>query len=123
MRAPLGALLTAALAVSGCASSVYEGKYAWHDGWRKGKVVRVAEASQLGGRHAMDCRYKMGPQELAGTRFAVVAVRGAGRTTRAVVPLAAGSPEPASGDLVYANVRTCNASGLLTRSTSGSSGT
>ncbi|MEJ7931453.1 hypothetical protein WG922_15870 [Ramlibacter sp. AN1015] len=102
MRTRLAALLAAALVATGCASSVYEGKYAWDSGWRKGKVVRVAEASQLGGRHSMDCRYKMDRQELAATRFVVVAVRGVSRTRRAIVPLAAGSPEPAPGDLVYA---------------------
>jgi hypothetical protein len=59
MRMGLAVALQGGLAATGCASSVYEGKYSWDDGWRKAKVVRVSQASELGSRHVSDCRFKL----------------------------------------------------------------
>ncbi len=109
MGARVLAALLAAAALSGCASSIYEGKYAWDDGWRRAAVVRVGQASELGGRHFSDCRYKMMPEQLASfNRFVVVSFPYMSRQRRGVVPLAANAAEPKPRDLVYANVRLCD---------------
>ena len=115
MQARLSALLLA-LAATGCASSVYEGRYAWADGWREGKVVSVKQPREVGSRHSFDCRYKMNPQAVETSWFAIVAVWDAGRTKRAVVPVADGSTWPTAEDLVYVNVRTCDVRDLRHRS-------
>jgi hypothetical protein len=98
--------------LSGCASSVYEGKYAWDDGWREAKVLRIAAGSELGGRHTHDCRYKK--SAVPSQRYAEVAVRMAGKDRRAVVPVA-DDTRLATGDAVYANVRECTASTIVPR--------
>lgn len=106
-----GAVLAA---LSGCASAVYEGKYAWDEGWREAKVVRLAAASELGGRHSSDCRYRA-PQGVApADRYLVVSYRDMSRTRRAVVPVAP-ADSFVSGQPVYVNVRECSASLIVRR--------
>lgn len=106
------AMLSVLVTIAGCASSVYEGKYAWEDGWREAEVVRIAPASELGGRHTNDCRYGHSPAPAQ--RYAVVSFRTVSKRSRAVVPIAADS-RLAAGDLVYANVRECAASAIVPR--------
>lgn len=112
-RAVLGMAITAAAAaLSGCASAVYEGKYAWAAGWRDAKVVRLAPATELGGRHSSDCRYGTGSGEDGAALYAVLKYRDVGRERRAVVPASADSGL-APGDAVYANIRTCVSSDVV----------
>lgn len=106
-----GALL---VALSGCASTVYEGKYAWDQGWRQAEVVRLGAASELGGRHFSDCRYRAPQGTALAERYAVVSFRYMGRSRRGVVPVLPGASF-ASGDRVYANVRECSASAGMVR--------
>lgn len=104
-RSPVMALVTATLFVSlaGCASSVYEGLYAWDDGWRKAKLVRTGARDELGGRHSTDCRFASATNH---SRYAVIEYRAMSRNRRAVVPVAS-ETTVAPGDLVYANVTRC----------------
>lgn len=44
---PLLAVGAGLLALAGCASEPYEGKYAWSDGWRKGEVVAVQTSAEM----------------------------------------------------------------------------
>lgn len=48
-------LLTTALGLAGCASSVYEGRYAWDDGWRQGTVAAVGIGPKFSERVAKNC--------------------------------------------------------------------
>jgi hypothetical protein len=116
MRARLVVSLLALLAATGCASSVYEGKYAWDDGWRKAEVVRVGQASEFGGRHFSDCRFKLERGEFSPSdRFVVVSFAYMSRQRRGVLPLAANAPEPIPGEKIYANVRRCDRTSLEPR--------
>lgn len=116
MNRRIAAALLFAAAASGCASSVYEGKHAWDEGWRRAVVVKVGQASELGGRHSSDCRYKLTPEQVASfNRFVVVSFLEMSRQRRGVLPIAANAPEPKPGDLVYANVLLCDQGGLEPR--------
>ena len=116
MRLHLAVALLAALAATGCASSVYEGKYAWDDGWRKAKVVRVSQASELGSRHFADCRYKLDRSQATPTdRFVVVSFADMNTQRLGVLPVAATGPDPIPGETVYANVRRCDKAPLVPR--------
>jgi hypothetical protein len=37
----------ALLAISGCSTPVYEGRYAWSEGWRTGQVTRIVPAEEF----------------------------------------------------------------------------
>jgi len=101
-----GSLVVAA-ALAGCAT-VYEGKYDWKDGWREARVVRTGAAADLGGQHFSDCRDKAAPAQLATAQYAVLSYSHMSRPRRRVVPLAPGAGLRA-GDLVYMNLRSCDA--------------
>lgn len=111
-RWAVGAVILAAL--SGCASAVYEGRYAWDEGWREAEVIRLGAASELGGRHFSDCRYKAPPGAAPADRYAVLSYRHMSRPRRAVVPVALGE-SLAQGEKVYVNVRDCSASTIARR--------
>ena len=98
----------AALGLAGCASNpVYEGGRAWNQGWREGKVEKVASAPELGYRHTFDCRYRAGgPGRDATGVFAVVGLQNMGRHRHHVVPVEPGK-EPRVGDQMLTNHRGC----------------
>ena len=101
MRPHLAVALLVGLAVTGCASSVYEGTYAWDDGWRKATVVRVSQASELGSRHFADCRFKLDQSQSSPTdRFVVVSFADMNRQQLGVLPIAASGPDPIPGETV-----------------------
>lgn len=106
--------LLALFLLSGCASSVYEGRYAWDEGWREAKVVRLGAGSELGGRHSTDCRYSDAQRARLTDRFAVLSYRHVGRERRAVVP-APLAEQLHPGERVYANIRECVASTVVRR--------
>lgn len=116
IRLHLAVALLVGLAATGCASSVYEGTYAWDDGWRKATVVRVGQASELGSRHFADCRFKLDRSQFSATdRFVVVSFTDMNRQRLGVLPVAASGPEPIPGETVYANVRRCDKAQLVPR--------
>lgn len=99
-----------AMGLAGCASRpVFEGGRAWDQGWRDGKVEKVAAASELGYRQTYDCRYREGGagRQAAG-RFAVVGVQSMGRHRHHVVPVEPGK-ELAVGTDVLTQPRGCEA--------------
>jgi hypothetical protein len=87
---------------------VYEGKYGWHDGWRKARVVRSGTAEELGGRHFSDCRYREVGEKVSTAQFVVLSYEHMSRPRRRVVPLTQGEAY-FPGDLVYMNLRSCDA--------------
>jgi hypothetical protein len=106
VRAAVG--VAAAASLAGCASSVYEGKYDWRDGWRAAEVVRVQTAAEMERPRFYECVRKASPEQLANTRFAVVKYRAMSRTRWRAVPLPPGS-RVAAGDRVYVDVGNCGA--------------
>jgi hypothetical protein len=96
------------VALVGCASSIYEGKYAWEDGWREAKVEKIGLASDLGDRSYFDCRQKMTPAEVSTGRFAVLGLQHMGRHRHQIVPVDPAA-QPAKGAEVLTNVRRCDA--------------
>lgn len=70
VRAPF--YLAGALLLTGCASTVYEGKYDWSEGWRKAEVVAVKTAAEMERPRFYTCVRTATPEQLASTRFAVV---------------------------------------------------
>jgi hypothetical protein len=108
MRPAALIVVASAVALAGCASNpVYEGGRAWEQGWREGKVEKVALGSEIGYRHTFDCRYRDGGagREASG-RFAVVGLSNLGRHRHHVVPVEPGK-EPAVGEQVLTRPRSC----------------
>lgn len=95
------------LALAGCASVVYEGKYDWSEGWRSAEVVAVQRAAEMERPRFHKCVREASPEQLATTRFAVVKYRHMSRTQRRAVPLGA-ADKVAPGDPVYFKEGTCN---------------
>lgn len=98
----------AMLALAGCASTIYEGKYDWSEGWRKAEVVAVQTASEMERPRFHKCVRKASPEQLATTRFAVVEYREMSRTQRRAVPLQPGETA-AVGEAVYVKAGDCRA--------------
>ncbi len=100
-------LILMAAVLSGCATS-YEGKYAYADGWREAVIQKIGNASEIAMPQFSDCRENLSAQQLATTRFALVAYRRMGRMQRNVVALQTNDVS-AIGQAVYVNVADCNA--------------
>lgn len=94
------------LALAGCASAPYEGKYAWSDGWRKAEVVRVQTAAEMERPRFHACVRNASPEQLATARFAVVKYREIPRTQQYAVPLQPDA-KVAVGDAVYVKAGDC----------------
>ncbi len=92
--------------LSGC-TTIYEGRYDFHEGWRKGEVVEVGTAENLQMRPMGDCR-KRGATSAPQTYYAVVKYRGARRIDSRVVPVPEGRTVKV-GDPVYLKLFDCNA--------------
>ena len=107
MRVIAASALIAATLLSGCASTVYEGKYDWSEGWRAAEVVEVATAAEMERPRFHKCVREASPEQLANTRFAVVKYRQMSRTQRRAVPLGT-ADKVAPGDPVYFKEGTCN---------------
>lgn len=102
------AVLVAAILSSGCAATVYDGKYEWNEGWRAAEVVEVATASEMERPRFYDCVRQATPEQLATTKFVVVKYRSMSRTQRRAVPLAEGQTLRA-GDPVLVRADKCDA--------------
>ena len=91
---------------SGCAT-VYEGKFAFSDGWRKATVEEVASSTQLSGTAASDCREGASISQLRDNRFALVAYAESGHLRRRIVVLPL-QPRIQAGNAVYIKLRSCS---------------
>lgn len=99
---PLVAAL-ACLTISGCSTPVYEGRYAWSEGWRVGRVTKLVPADEFFRMSGTRCRQT----ELRPTdQVAVIRWR---QVTRAREHFAKVDPDSgtAIGDVVYFNAREC----------------
>jgi hypothetical protein len=98
--------LVAATLLSGCASTVYEGKYDWAKGWRAAEVVEVTTAAEMERPRFYECVRKAAPQQAESGKFVVVKYRQMSRTQRRAIPLQPGQTF-APGDLVYVKAGDC----------------
>ena len=110
LRTPLRlfAISTFGAVLTGCAATVYEGKYDWNEGWRKAEVVAVQTAAEMERPRFFTCVRQASPEQLATTRFAVVKYREMSRTQRRAIPLQPGD-SAAIGESVYIKVGDCQA--------------
>ena len=94
------------LALAGCATAPYEGKYAWSEGWRKAEVVNVQTAAEMARPRFYTCVRSASPEQLATARFAVVKYREIPRTQQYAVLLQPDA-KMAAGDAVYVKADDC----------------
>ena len=92
------------LSISGCTTPVYEGQYAWSQGWRVGKVTKLITADaflEAGGSHCQQMEL------VSSDRIAVIQWRQVTRTRGhfAKIDQASGI---AVGDEVYFNAFDCD---------------
>lgn len=106
IRAPF--YLAGTLLLTACASTVYEGQYAWSEGWRKAEVVAVQTAAEMERPQFYACVRTATPEQLATARFAIVKYRQVPRTQWRAVPLQP-ADRVSSGDVVYVKVDDCTA--------------
>lgn len=106
-NARLLAASTAILALAGCASTSYESRFAWSDGWRKAEVVKVTTAAQMERPGFYTCVRRATPEQLAAGRFAVVEYRQALRAHVYAVPMGPGN-KVSVGDAVYVKLGQCS---------------
>ena len=100
-------LAIVAMVSVGC-QTVYENKYDWEVGWRRGVVLDVGLADQLGDRRFSDCRFKSTNDERGHLKFIVVSFSYLGRPRQAVVPVPPNAPWRRDMP-VYFNVVDCSA--------------
>ena len=96
------------IALCGCVGPVYEGQYAYDDGWAIGQVAEVGAPSSIRERSSKDCRLGAIAQGLGDRTFARVAYH-RGRTYRSIVAVAPHGAQLAVGDSVYVNFQDCGA--------------
>lgn len=99
-------VLLAAGFLSGCANTVYEGRFSWENGWRQGRVTAVGDGPIFAEKHANSCKNaKSAP--LQSVRYVTITYRPVTGRAWITVPV----PENASlksDDLVYVNVFDCS---------------
>ncbi len=96
--------------VVGCSacSTVYEGKYARDDGWRRGTVLEVATGGEIAQAGWRDCRKGLSAEALAAHQFATVEFFGSHRKSTITVPVQKGVSLEA-GEHVYVDIADCSA--------------
>lgn len=101
----VAALLASGL-LSGCANTVYEGRFSWEDGWRRGVVTAVGEGTVFAEKLAKDCKNTQSSQSQS-TRYATIVYRPTNLRVWLTVPIPADvSLKP--DDSVYVNVLDCS---------------
>ena len=96
-------------ALAGCAEGpVYEGRFAYDDGWSIGKVTEVGGARGTFERSSKDCRLSAVAQGKGGREFAHVAYQ-RGKHYRSIISTLPEGTRVAPGDEVYVNFQDCDA--------------
>jgi hypothetical protein len=101
------AAVVAAGLVGGCASTVYEGRLDWSDGWRKGIVTATGTGATLAKEMSTSCRSAF-PDIRSDSPLATIRYRRDRRYAWRTVPV----PPDADvkvGDAVYVNAADCAA--------------
>lgn len=99
-------VLLAAGFMSGCANTVYEGRFSWEDGWRQGVVTAVGDGPLFAEKQAKSCKNaKLATQQSA--RYVTIMYRPVTGRVWITVPAPANASLK-SDDLVYVNVLDCS---------------
>lgn len=99
------AALAALLPLSGC-STVYEGKFDFSEGWRKGTVVRLLRGDAIENPRLWTCTRKVPEGLLASTDYVLVSYLEMSRKRTHLVPAPSGLPL-APDEQVYVDVDSC----------------
>jgi hypothetical protein len=103
------ALAAAAMLLAGCVEGpVYEGQFAYDDGWSIGKVTQVGPAHGGFERSSKDCRLSAMAQGKGDRTFAHVAYQ-RGKHYRSIIATVPAGLRVAPGDDVYVNFQDCDA--------------
>ncbi len=97
-----GLTLLAAVLISGCAATVYDGRYAWRDGWRAGVVNAVGEDDAMRHRYAQRC----GAEAKQASRFARIRFVEMGKARMQTIAVPKDSALQ-TGDPVYVKIFDC----------------
>jgi len=96
-------------ALVGCVEApVYEGRFAYDDGWSIGKVTEVGTARGGFGRSSKDCRLSAIAQGKGNRTFAHVAYQ-RGKHYRSIIATVPEGLRVAPGEEVYVNFQDCDA--------------
>jgi N-acyl-D-aspartate/D-glutamate deacylase len=96
-----------AAALAGCAAPVYEGKYAYDDGWRIATVRDIGTGYALIATAGRDCREELPPEKVARSSFARVTFTSARTLHNDIVPVASGAKVEVDGRALV-NMRRCD---------------
>ncbi|MDO9167418.1 MAG: hypothetical protein Q7U13_15055 [Rhodoferax sp.] len=92
--------------LSGCASSLYEGRLSWEDGWREGKITEVGQGATMAETLAENCRF-VPLIRSEGVQYVTIQYRNNSRPVWRTVPTPADSHWKVN-DLVYVNPKDCS---------------
>ena len=99
--------LGVAAALAGCAAPVYQGKYAYDDGWRIATVRDIGRGYALISTAGRDCREELPPEKVARSEFARVTFTSARIFHNDIVPIAPGAKVAVDGH-AYINMSRCD---------------
>lgn len=99
--------------LSGCASAVYEGRYAWEDGWRKGEILQATSVADLERPTFYECIRAAGGRRASG-QFATVKYLQMGKARYTAVPISA-DQVVRPGEKVYVKLGDCSRESLAKR--------
>ena len=108
-RALMLVLLTAVpvALLSGC-STLFEGKYDFRDGWRKGKVQRIVSGDALQRPRYWQCTRRASAEELGGHRYVILSYERPSRLGRGLHVVALPPDlDLHPGQPVYVNAFSC----------------
>lgn len=97
-----GSTVLAAALIAGCAATVFDGRFAWRDGWREGVVNAVGAEDDMRQRYAQRC----GAEAKEAARFARIRFIEMGKARMQTVAVPRDSALQV-GDLVYVKVFDC----------------
>ena len=106
MNGPGAGLLAAATLVAVGCTPIYEGHYAYDEGWRKATVTDVLSGDDPTLTATLDCRAKLGREASAGHVFARVTYSYA-RNVRSMIVAVAEGDAPRPGMAAYVDAADC----------------
>lgn len=104
MKGRACAVLTFALCA--CTGPVYEGQYAYDDGWAIGHVAESGAPQSIRERASKDCRLGAIAQGMASHDFARVEYQ-RGRAYKSIIAIVPAGMKLSAGDSVYVNFQDC----------------
>jgi hypothetical protein len=118
MRLGAGLIVVVSVLLAGC-STLYENKYDFRDGWRKGEVARITPGEAILRPGYWQCTRRTTVEQRSGRQYAVVAYRQVPyRPRQHLVPVPPGL-ELQEGQPVYVKLDACEAAIALPQAVPG----